>query len=91
MVKNIKSCMDTYITAKDDTNLAWIYSTSQENINKNRINNNYYNTKYNRAIYNSDYEAKAGIGEELDIQIKYRITIINTSQSIETQIKEKLK
>lgn len=87
-LENIKSCMDTYITAKDDTNLAWIYSTSQENINKNRINNNYYNTKYNRAIYNSDYEAKAGIGEELDIQIKYRITIINTSQSIETQIKE---
>ena len=87
-LENIKSCMDTYITAKDDTNLAWIYSTSQENINKIRISNNYYNTKYNRAIYNSDYEAKAGIGEELDIQIKYRITIMNTSQSIETQIKE---
>ena len=87
-LENIKSCMDTYVTAKDDTNLAWIYSTSQENINKNRISNNYYNTKYNRAIYNSDYESKAGIGEELDIQIKYRITIINTSQSIETQIKE---
>lgn len=87
-LENIKSCMDTYITAKDDTNLAWIYSTSQENINKIRISNNYYNTKYNRAIYNSDYEAKAGIGEDLDIQIKYRITIMNTSQSIETQIKE---
>ena len=32
--------------------------------------------------------AKAGIGEDLDVRIKYRITITNISQSIEMKVKE---
>lgn len=86
-LENIKSCMDTYVTAID-TNLAWTYSKVQENINRNRISYKYYNAKYNRPIYNSDYVAKAGIGEDLDVRIKYRITITNISQSIEMKVKE---
>ncbi len=90
VLENIRSCMDTYITAitAKDTNLASIYSKEQENINRNRLLNRNYYDPYNRTIYNSDYEAKAGIGEDLDIQIKYRITVMNISQSIEAQIKE---
>lgn len=86
---NIKYYMNDYTNAIKDNNgkinLAKQYADSQQGIYINRLNAQYYYNKYyDRPIKQSEY-----IGQRnLEVEIKYRITVYNLSQSLETQITE---
>lgn len=86
---NIKDYMNDYTNAIKDNNgkinLAKQYADSQQGIYINRLNAQYYYNKYyDRPIKQSEY-----IGQRnLEVEIKYRITVYNLSQSLETQITE---
>ena len=86
---NIKDYMIDYTNAIKDNNgkinLAKQYADSQQGIYINRLNAQYYYNKYyDRPIKQSEY-----IGQRnLEVEIKYRITVYNLSQSLETQITE---
>lgn len=86
---NIKDYMNYYTNAIKDNNgkinLAKQYADSQQGIYINRLNAQYYYNKYyDRPIKQSEY-----IGQRnLEVEIKYRITVYNLSQSLETQITE---
>ena len=86
---NIKDYMNGYTNAIKDNNgkinLAKQYADSQQGIYINRLNAQYYYNKYyDRPIKQSEY-----IGQRnLEVEIKYRITVYNLSQSLETQITE---
>lgn len=84
-INNIKDYMNDYTKADSTTtNLAKQYADSQQGIYVNRLNSAYYYDKnYNRPIKKSEY-----MSQELEVWIKYRITIYNLSQSLETQITE---
>ena len=84
-INSIKDYMNDYTKADSTTtNLAKQYADSQEGIYVNRLNSAYYYDKnYNRPIKKSEY-----MSQKLEVWIKYRITIYNLSQSLETQITE---
>lgn len=78
-----------YINAIKDNNgkinLAKQYADSQQGIYINRLNAQYYYNKYyDRPIKQSEYMGQ----RNLEVEIKYRITVYNLSQSLETQITE---
>lgn len=85
---SIKDYINDYTNAINNngkTNLAKQYAESQQGIYINRLNAQYYYNKYyDRPIKQSEYMAQA----DLNVEIKYRITIYNLSQSLETQIIE---
>lgn len=86
---NIKDYMNDYTNAIKDNNgkinLAKQYADSQQGIYINRLNAQYYYNKYyDRPIKQSEYMGQ----RNLDVEIKYRITVYNLSQSLETQITE---
>lgn len=86
---SIKDYINDYTNAIKDNNgkinLAKQYADSQQGIYINRLNAQYYYNKYyDRPIKQSEY-----IGQRnLEVEIKYRITVYNLSQSLETQITE---
>ena len=81
---NIKDYMNDYTNAIKDNNgkinLAKQYADSQQGIYINRLNAQYYYNKY--------YDRPIMSQTDLNVEIKYRITIYNLSQSLETQIIE---
>lgn len=86
---NIKDYMNDYTNAIKDNNgkinLAKQYADSQQGIYINRLNAQYYYNKYyDRPIKQSEYMGQ----RNLEVEIKYRITVYNLSQSLETQITE---
>lgn len=86
---NIKYYMNDYTNAIKDNNgkinLAKQYADSQQGIYINRLNAQYYYNKYyDRPIKQSEYMGQ----RNLEVEIKYRITVYNLSQSLETQITE---
>ena len=86
---NIKDYMNAYTNAIKDNNgkinLAKQYADSQQGIYINRLNAQYYYNKYyDRPIKQSEYMGQ----RNLEVEIKYRITVYNLSQSLETQITE---
>lgn len=86
---NIKDYMNDYTNAIKDyngkINLAKQYADSQQGIYINRLNAQYYYNKYyDRPIKQSEYMGQ----RNLEVEIKYRITVYNLSQSLETQITE---
>jgi hypothetical protein len=86
---NIKDSMNDYTNAIKDNNgkinLAKQYADSQQGIYINRLNAQYYYNKYyDRPIKQSEYMGQ----RNLEVEIKYRITVYNLSQSLETQITE---
>lgn len=86
---NIKDYMNHYTNAIKDNNgkinLAKQYADSQQGIYINRLNAQYYYNKYyDRPIKQSEYMGQ----RNLEVEIKYRITVYNLSQSLETQITE---
>lgn len=85
----IKDYMNYYTNAIKDNNgkinLAKQYADSQQGIYINRLNAQYYYNKYyDRPIKQSEYMGQ----RNLEVEIKYRITVYNLSQSLETQITE---
>lgn len=85
----IKDYMNDYTNAIKDNNgkinLAKQYADSQQGIYINRLNAQYYYNKYyDRPIKQSEYMGQ----RNLEVEIKYRITVYNLSQSLETQITE---
>lgn len=86
---SIKDYINDYTNAIKDNNgkinLAKQYADSQQGIYINRLNAQYYYNKYyDRPIKQSEYMGQ----RNLEVEIKYRITIYNLSQSLETQITE---
>lgn len=86
---NIKVYINDYTNAIKDNNgkinLAKQYADSQQGIYINRLNAQYYYNKYyDRPIKQSEYMGQ----RNLEVEIKYRITVYNLSQSLETQITE---
>lgn len=86
---NIKDYINDYTNAIKDNNgkinLAKQYADSQQGIYINRLNAQYYYNKYyDRPIKQSEYMGQ----RNLEVEIKYRITVYNLSQSLETQITE---
>lgn len=86
---NIKDYMNDYTNAIKDNNgkinLAKQYADSQQGIYIYRLNAQYYYNKYyDRPIKQSEYMGQ----RNLEVEIKYRITVYNLSQSLETQITE---
>lgn len=85
----IKDYMNNYTNAIKENNgkinLAKQYADSQQGIYINRLNAQYYYNKYyDRPIKQSEYMGQ----RNLEVEIKYRITVYNLSQSLETQITE---
>lgn len=85
----IKYYMNDYTNAIKENNgkinLAKQYADSQQDIYINRLNAQYYYNKYyDRPIKQSEYMGQ----RNLEVEIKYRITVYNLSQSLETQIIE---
>ena len=85
----IKDYMNDYTNAIKENNgkinLAKQYADSQQGIYINRLNAQYYYNKYyDRPIKQSEYMGQ----RNLEVEIKYRITVYNLSQSLETQITE---
>lgn len=85
----IKDYMNNYTNAIKENNgkinLAKQYADSQQGIYINRLNAQYYYNKYyDRPIKQSEYMGQ----RNLEVEIKYRITVYNLSQSLETQIIE---
>lgn len=85
----IKNYMNAYTNAIKENNgkinLAKQYADSQQGIYINRLNAQYYYNKYyDRPIKQSEYMGQ----RNLEVEIKYRITVYNLSQSLETQITE---
>lgn len=85
----IKDYMNEYTNAIKENNgkinLAKQYADSQQGIYINRLNAQYYYNKYyDRPIKQSEYMGQ----RNLEVEIKYRITVYNLSQSLETQIIE---
>lgn len=85
----IKAYMNDYTNAIKENNgkinLAKQYADSQQGIYINRLNAQYYYNKYyDRPIKQSEYMGQ----RNLEVEIKYRITVYNLSQSLETQITE---
>lgn len=85
----IKNYMNDYTNAIKENNgkinLAKQYADSQQGIYINRLNAQYYYNKYyDRPIKQSEYMGQ----RNLEVEIKYRITVYNLSQSLETQITE---
>lgn len=85
----IKAYMNDYTNAIKENNgkinLAKQYADSQQGIYINRLNAQYYYNKYyDRPIKQSEYMGQ----RNLEVEIKYRITVYNLSQSLETQIIE---
>lgn len=85
----IKGYMNDYTNAIKENNgkinLAKQYADSQQGIYINRLNAQYYYNKYyDRPIKQSEYMGQ----RNLEVEIKYRITVYNLSQSLETQITE---
>lgn len=85
----IKDYINDYTNAIKDNNgkinLAKQYADSQQGIYINRLNAQYYYNKYyDRPIKQSEYMGQ----RNLEVEIKYRITVYNLSQSLETQITE---
>ena len=85
----IKDYMNYYTNAIKENNgkinLAKQYADSQQGIYINRLNAQYYYNKYyDRPIKQSEYMGQ----RNLEVEIKYRITVYNLSQSLETQIIE---
>ena len=85
----IKYYMNNYTNAIKENNgkinLAKQYADSQQGIYINRLNAQYYYNKYyDRPIKQSEYMGQ----RNLEVEIKYRITVYNLSQSLETQITE---
>lgn len=85
----IKDYINNYTNAIKDNNgkinLAKQYADSQQGIYINRLNAQYYYNKYyDRPIMQSEYMGQ----RNLEVEIKYRITVYNLSQSLETQITE---
>lgn len=85
----IKYYMNDYTNAIKENNgkinLAKQYADSQQGIYINRLNAQYYYNKYyDRPIKQSEYMGQ----RNLEVEIKYRITVYNLSQSLETQITE---
>lgn len=85
----IKAYMNYYTNAIKENNgkinLAKQYADSQQGIYINRLNAQYYYNKYyDRPIKQSEYMGQ----RNLEVEIKYRITVYNLSQSLETQITE---
>lgn len=85
----IKDYMNGYTNAIKENNgkinLAKQYADSQQGIYINRLNAQYYYNKYyDRPIKQSEYMGQ----RNLEVEIKYRITVYNLSQSLETQITE---
>lgn len=85
-INSIKDYMNDYTKADSTTtNLAKQYADSQQGIYINRLNAQYYYNKYyDRPIKQSEYMGQ----RNLEVEIKYRITVYNLSQSLETQITE---
>lgn len=86
---SIKDYINDYTNAIKDNNgkinLAKQYADSQQGIYINRLNAQYYYNKYyDRPIKQSEYMGQSN----LEVEIKYRITVYNLSQSLETQITE---
>lgn len=86
---SIKDYINAYTNAIKDNNgkinLAKQYADSQQAIYINRLNAQYYYNKYyDRPIKQSEYMGQ----RNLEVEIKYRITVYNLSQSLETQITE---
>lgn len=86
---SIKYYINDYTNAIKDNNgkinLAKQYADSQQGIYINRLNAQYYYNKYyDRPIKQSEYMGQ----RNLEVEIKYRITVYNLSQSLETQITE---
>lgn len=86
---SIKDYINNYTNAIKDNNgkinLAKQYADSQQGIYINRLNAQYYYNKYyDRPIKQSEYMGQ----RNLEVEIKYRITVYNLSQSLETQITE---
>lgn len=85
---SIKDYMNDYTNAINNSgkiNLAKQYADSQQGIYINRLNAQYYYNKYyDRPIKQSEYMGQ----RNLEVEIKYRITVYNLSQSLETQITE---
>lgn len=86
---SIKVYINDYTNAIKDNNgkinLAKQYADSQQGIYINRLNAQYYYNKYyDRPIKQSEYMGQ----RNLEVEIKYRITVYNLSQSLETQITE---
>ena len=86
---NSKENMNYYTNAIKENNgkinLAKQYADSQQGIYINRLNAQYYYNKYyDRPIKQSEYMGQ----RNLEVEIKYRITVYNLSQSLETQIIE---
>lgn len=80
---SIKYYMNDYTNAINNSgkiNLAKQYADSQQGIYINRLNAQYYYNKY--------YDRPIMSQTDLNVEIKYRITIYNLSQSLETQIIE---
>lgn len=80
---SIKVYMNDYTNAINNSgkiNLAKQYADSQQGIYINRLNAQYYYNKY--------YDRPIMSQTDLNVEIKYRITIYNLSQSLETQIIE---
>ena len=80
---SIKDYMNDYTNAINNSgkiNLAKQYADSQRGIYINRLNAQYYYNKY--------YDRPIMSQTDLKVEIKYRITIYNLSQSLETQIIE---
>ncbi len=80
---SIKDYMNDYTNAINNSgkiNLAKQYADSQQGIYINRLNAQYYYNKY--------YDRPIMSQTDLNVEIKYRITIYNLSQSLETQIIE---
>lgn len=80
---SIKDYMNNYTNAINNSgkiNLAKQYADSQQGIYINRLNAQYYYNKY--------YDRPIMSQTDLNVEIKYRITIYNLSQSLETQIIE---
>lgn len=88
-LNSIKYYINNYTNAIKDNNgkinLAKQYTDSQQGIYINRLNAQYYYNKYyDRPIKQSEYMGQ----RNLEVEIKYRITVYNLSQSLETQITE---
>lgn len=86
---SIKDYINDYTNVIKDNNgkinLAKQYADSQQGIYINRLNAQYYYNKYyDRPIKQSEYMGQ----RNLEVEIKYRITVYNLSQSLETQITE---
>lgn len=86
---SIKDYINDYTNAIKDNNgkinLAKQYADSQQGIYINRLNAQYYYNKYyDKPIKQSEYMGQ----RNLEVEIKYRITVYNLSQSLETQITE---